>query len=160
MGDRSVHRCVPFQPKHQFSQYVHMERIRAHYEPSNVCDIDNYDGGGLMVWAGIMLDGRTPPHVFKRGSMTRVRRVMDSHLVLEPHVYLFRGAWDPKFILMDDNVRPHRALLVDEFLESEDIRPTDWPARYPDLNPKEHVWDPLGRLIVTRNPPTRTIQVI
>ncbi|GBN32058.1 hypothetical protein AVEN_97331-1 [Araneus ventricosus] len=59
---------------------------------------------------------------------------------------------------MDDNVRPHRALLVDEFLESEDIRRMDWPARSSDINPTEQVWDALGRAIATRNPPPRTIQ--
>ncbi|GBM59725.1 hypothetical protein AVEN_40648-1 [Araneus ventricosus] len=37
------------------------------YLPSNVREIDHYGGGGLMVWAGIMLDGRTPLNVFERG---------------------------------------------------------------------------------------------
>ncbi|GBN55318.1 hypothetical protein AVEN_57593-1 [Araneus ventricosus] len=36
------------------------------YLPSNVREIDHYGGGGLMVWTGIMLDGRTPLHVFER----------------------------------------------------------------------------------------------
>ncbi|GFT93767.1 hypothetical protein TNCV_2111581 [Trichonephila clavipes] len=36
---------------------------------------------------------------------------------------------------MDDNARPHRANLVDEFLESEDIKRIPWPANSPDLNP-------------------------
>ncbi|GBN48425.1 hypothetical protein AVEN_84470-1 [Araneus ventricosus] len=63
-----------------------------------------------------------------------------------------RGAVGPEFILIDDNVRPHRTLLVDEFLESEDIRRMDWPARSPDLNPIEHVWDDLARAIATHNP--------
>ncbi|GBO25667.1 Transposable element Tcb2 transposase [Araneus ventricosus] len=125
------------------------------YLPSNVREIDHYGGGGLMVWAGIMLDGQTPLHVFERGTVTCVRYRDE---ILEPSVRLFRGAVGPEFILMDDNARPHRALLVDEFLESEDIRRMDWPDRSPDLNPIEHVWDALGRAIATRNPPPRTIQ--
>ncbi|GBN20743.1 Transposable element Tcb2 transposase [Araneus ventricosus] len=123
--------------------------------PSNVREIDHYGGGGLMVWAGFMLDGLTPLHVFERGSVTGVRYRDE---ILEPYVRLFRGVVGPEFILMDDNARPHRALLVDEFLESEDIRKMDWPARSPHRNPIEHVWDALGRAIATRNPPPRTIQ--
>ncbi|GBM26092.1 hypothetical protein AVEN_12851-1 [Araneus ventricosus] len=102
-----------------------------------------------------MLDGRKPLHVFERGTVTDVRYRDD---ILEPYVRLFRGAVGPEFILMDDNARLHRALLVDEFLESEDILRIDWPARSPDFNPIEHVWDALGRAIATRNPPPRTIQ--
>ncbi|GBM94229.1 Transposable element Tcb2 transposase [Araneus ventricosus] len=92
------------------------------YLPSNVREIDHYGGGGLMVWAGIMLDGRTPSHLFERGTVTGVRYRDE---VLEPCIRLFRCAVGPEFILMDDNERPHRALLVDEFLESEDIRRMD-----------------------------------
>ncbi|GBM14601.1 Transposable element Tcb2 transposase [Araneus ventricosus] len=125
------------------------------YLPSNVREIDHYGGGGLMVWAGIMLDGRTPLHVFERGTVTGVRYRDE---ILESYVRLFRGAVGPEFILMDDNARPHRAFLVDEFLESEDIRRMDWPARSSDFNPIEHVWEALGREIAARNPPPRTIQ--
>ncbi|GBO24609.1 Transposable element Tc1 transposase [Araneus ventricosus] len=125
------------------------------YLPSNVREIDHHGGGGLMVWTGIMLDGRTPLHVSERGTVTGARYRDE---ILEPYVRLFRGAVGPEFILMDDNTRPHRALLVDEFLESEDIHPIDWRARPPDLNPIEHVWDALGMAIATRNPPPRAIQ--
>ncbi|GFU22946.1 DDE_3 domain-containing protein [Trichonephila clavipes] len=54
---------------------------------------------------------------------------------------------------MDDNARPYRGLLVDEFLESEDIRRMDWPAGSPDLNLIEHV--SKGQL---QPHPPRTIQ--
>ncbi|GBM52115.1 Transposable element Tcb2 transposase [Araneus ventricosus] len=119
------------------------------YLHSNVREIDHYGGGGLMVWAGIMLDGRTPLHVIKRGTVTGVSYRDE---ILEPYVRFFRGAVGPEFILMEDNGRSHRALLVDEFLESEDILRMDWPARSPDFNPIEQVWDSLGWAIATRNP--------
>ncbi|GBM84805.1 hypothetical protein AVEN_217791-1 [Araneus ventricosus] len=57
-----------------------------HYLPSNVREIDHYGGGGLMVWAGIMLDDRTPLHVFERGTVTGVRYRDE---ILEPYVRLF-----------------------------------------------------------------------
>ena len=41
--------------------------------------------------------------------------------VLKPYVSLFRGAVGPKSIFMDDNARAHSALMVDEYLEREDI---------------------------------------
>ncbi|GFU79456.1 DDE_3 domain-containing protein [Trichonephila clavipes] len=58
--------------------------------PSNVRKIDNYGGRGLIIWASILLDGRTPLHVFEIGSVTAVRYRVE---VLEPYVCLFRGAW-------------------------------------------------------------------
>ncbi|GFW86692.1 transposon Tf2-9 polyprotein [Trichonephila clavipes] len=58
---------------------------------------------------------------------------------------------------MDDNARPHRANLVDEFLESEDIKRIPWPANSPDLNTIENLWDYLGRAIARRHPPPRDV---
>ncbi|GFU28603.1 transposable element Tc3 transposase [Trichonephila clavipes] len=60
-------------------------------------------------------------------------------------------------LFMDDNARPHRANLVDEFLESEDIKRIPWPANSPDLNPIENLWDYLGRAIARRHPPPRDV---
>ncbi|GFY23525.1 transposable element Tcb1 transposase [Trichonephila clavipes] len=55
---------------------------------------------------------------------------------------------------MDDNSRSHRASIVDECLQSEDIKRTDWPAySSPKWNPIKHVWDMLGRRIEARQPP-------
>ncbi|MDI4567641.1 MAG: hypothetical protein E7Y34_00950 [Mycoplasma sp.] len=56
-------------------------------------------------------------------------------------------------LFMDDNARPHRANIVSECLQSEDITRMDWPAFSPDLNPVEHVWDMLGRRVAARQPP-------
>ncbi|GFV54774.1 uncharacterized protein TNCV_32941 [Trichonephila clavipes] len=52
--------------------------------------------------------------------------------ILEHHVRLFRGAMGAEFLFMDDNVRPHRANIVDECLQSEHITRMDMPAYSPD----------------------------
>ncbi|GFT61602.1 transposable element Tcb1 transposase [Trichonephila clavipes] len=50
------------------------------------------------------------------------------NVILEQHVRLFRGAMGAEFLFVDDNTRPHRANIVDECLQSEDITRMDWPA--------------------------------
>ncbi|GFX70330.1 transposable element Tcb2 transposase [Trichonephila clavipes] len=122
-------------------------KIGRQFYSSNIKERHHYGGPGVLVWGGIMLNGRTELHIFDRVSVIGDRYCEE---VLLSHVRLFRGAIGPDFIFMDDNARPHRTLTVEEPLEREDIARMDWPAYSPDLNPIEHVWDGLGRRIAAR----------
>ncbi|GFY19144.1 transposable element Tcb2 transposase [Trichonephila clavipes] len=76
------------------------------------------------VWGGIILGSRTDLHVQGVTLTGHIYR----DVILEQHVRLFRGAMGAKFLLMDDNARPHHESIVDEYLQSEDITRMDWPA--------------------------------
>ncbi|GFX81481.1 transposable element Tc1 transposase [Trichonephila clavipes] len=84
-----------------------------------------------------MLNGHTYLHVFTRGTVTAVGYKDEVHECLR---------------------EAHRAHLVDEFLEREDIHRMDWPFISSDLIRMEHVWNALGRSVVTRKAHPRTIQ--
>ncbi|GFT32339.1 hypothetical protein TNCV_4483771 [Trichonephila clavipes] len=52
----------------------------------------------------------------------------------------------------------YRTVAAEQLLESDDIERMDWPARSPDLNPIDHVWDFLGRRLAARTLPPVTIR--
>ncbi|GFW38436.1 putative LOC101896122 [Trichonephila clavipes] len=63
-----------------------------------------------------------------------------------------------QFLFMDDNAPRYRTVAAEQLLENEDMERMDWPARSPDLNPIEHVWDFLGRRLAARTLPPVTIR--
>ncbi|GFX88911.1 transposable element Tcb1 transposase [Trichonephila clavipes] len=70
--------------------------------------------------------------------------------VIENIVRFYAAAVVPTFVLMDDNARPHRANIVDDYLESEGIARMALSAYSPDLNPIENLWNALGRAVSSR----------
>uniref|UniRef100_A0A8C7DIH5 Transposase n=1 Tax=Oncorhynchus kisutch TaxID=8019 RepID=A0A8C7DIH5_ONCKI len=127
-------------------------------ERSAACNIlqhDRFGGGSVMVWGGISLGGRTALHVLARGSLTAIRYRDE---ILRPLVRPYAGAVGPGFLLMQDNARPHVAGVCQQFLQEEGIDSMDWPARSPDLNPIEHIWDIMSRSIHQRHVAPQTVQ--
>ncbi|GFU47632.1 transposable element Tcb2 transposase [Trichonephila clavipes] len=133
--------CVMFSGKSRFSFQSDSRRTliwRAPgtlYHQENTFERHRYGGAGWLVWGGIILGSRTDLHV---QSVTMTGHIYRD-IILQQHVRLLWGTMGAEFLFMDDNARPHRANIVDECLQSEDITRMDWPAYSPDLNSIEQV---------------------
>ncbi|GFT58332.1 transposable element Tcb1 transposase [Trichonephila clavipes] len=147
--------CAMYSDESRFSLQSDYRRIliwRApgiRYHQENTIERHRYVGAGWLIWGGIILGSRTDLHV---QSVTMTDHIYRD-VILEQHVCLFRGAMGAEFLFMDDNARPHRANIVDECLQSDDITGMDWPTYSPDLNPIEYVWDTFGIRIASCQPP-------
>ncbi|GFV95340.1 transposable element Tcb2 transposase [Trichonephila clavipes] len=150
--------CLLFSDESRFSlsldcrrQLIWRESGTA-YRPENIQEKDRYPTCSIMVWAGIMINGRTCLHVVANGTMTGQRYIDE---VLLPHDRLLCVAVGDKFVFMDDKATCQRTLAIQDCLDSEGIQRLVRPARSLDLNPIENVWDALGRQVAGRNyPPT------
>jgi transposase len=55
--------------------------------------------------------------------------------------------------LQHDNATRHTACSVCDFLQDRNVSVLPWPVKSPDLNPIEHVWDPLDQRVRARDIP-------
>ena len=99
-----------------------------------------------MVWAGVTADRRT--------DLVVVPEILTGQCyineILRPHVVHFLRPMGNNIIFQDDNARPHRARIVDGFLQANNMRRLEWPAMSPDLSCIEHAWDVLGGAVQKR----------
>ena len=101
------------------------------------------------------MGGRTDLYVIQNGALNGLRYRDE---ILNVFVRPYAGAIGPDFIFMDDNARPHRACVVNEYLQNETIERMEWPACSPDLNPIEHAWDMLQSDVAVRPVQPRSLE--
>ena len=97
------------------------------YANCAIVEHDRYGGGSLMVWGGISVRSRTELLVLN-GTLTGQRYFNE---VLQPVELPF--VQQHHVVLQDDNAIPHRARIVQQFLQQNNVDHLDWPARSPDV---------------------------
>ena len=76
----------------------------------------------------------------------RYRQLLQTELI--PYA---RRHFRRNFLLQHDNATPHRARVVQDFLQQQQIDQLPWPAYSPDCNLIEHAWDTLDRAVRNRD---------
>ena len=91
----------------------------------------------LMVWGCICYNGvGTLTHVEGNINAVKYISIIDDNL----WPVIARHFPDENYTFMDDNAPVHRAHVVREYMENNNIHHTEWPAQSPDINPIENSW--------------------
>ncbi|GFV12857.1 transposable element Tcb2 transposase [Trichonephila clavipes] len=110
---------VLFSDESRFSAHPDNKRIfiwrdrGSRNTPAFMHESVRFGGGGMLVYSGISIDGRTDFYIIRDGRLT-ASRYRDE--IFRPIVVPYAAAIGDDFILMDDNSRPHRANLEEDFL--------------------------------------------
>ncbi|GFX17669.1 transposable element Tcb2 transposase [Trichonephila clavipes] len=96
--------------------YFHLEGRGSRNNPVFVHESVRFGGGRVLVYGGISIDGRTDLYIIRDGPLT-ARRYRDE--ILRPIVVPYAAAIGDAFIVMDDNCRPPRGNLEEDFLFEE-----------------------------------------
>lgn len=97
-------------------------------------------GFSVMFW-GCFSSLGLGPLVALEGSQNRFTYIETLRQYLLPQLEIARSDFGLDMTFMQDNAPCHKAKLVRDFLEENEVPTLDWPPQSPDMNPIENIWN-------------------
>lgn len=98
-------------------------------------------GGGIMVWLMVLPNGLLCHRVIKGKFKANDYLSLLKDLIV-PIIFLNYGT---DFYFQQDNASVHKAKSINEFIDKSNIKVIEWPAKSPDINISEDVWNIISR---------------
>ena len=120
------------------------------FEPEGTISTVKHGGGGnVKCWACFSSSG-VGSLIFIDGNMTGTsyREILENNLLKSVEKLGISHGW----IFQHDNDPKHRAAIVANWLNRNEVERLDWPSFSPDLNPIEHLWDKVEWQLKKKQP--------
>ena len=123
------------------------------FEPHCTVPTVKYGGGNVKCWGCFSATG-VGNLVFIDGNMTgeMYRDILDKNLLESVKKLKMNDDW----IFQQDNDPKHKAAIVTNWLNRNQVERLNWPSFSPDMNPIEHLWDEVERRLKKKQPKNKT----
>ncbi len=130
-----------FHTKRELTKLDKTERFSPH-----CVQLGPKSGPHLLVWGIIGWQGVGP---LKRinGTLNALEYQQQVLNDVEEVTLVVTGRKPGTCIFQQDNAPPHRALSTQQYLTNKGVRTIEWPGNSPDLNPIEHVWSYVAKIL-------------
>lgn len=108
-----------------------------------------HGGGNVKCW-GCFSSAGVGELIFIDGNMTgeAYREILDNNLLKSVQKLGLSHDW----VFQHDNDPKHRAAVVTNWLNRNEMHRLNWPSFSPDMNPIEHLWDEVERRLKKKQP--------